>query len=78
LDNTMSESKTKIEMHPGKDDGEKTISFHRPLQVYFKLLKKNSFFVSGLEEWISDKKASPARTPIWKTKPEKNFLCFCL
>lgn len=51
----LSEAKNKIQMHPGDKPGEYTISFHRPLQVYFKALKKNNFCVCGLEEWISNK-----------------------
>lgn len=57
LDAYMSDSKAEIEMRPGMKTGEKTFSFHRPLQVYFKALKKNNFCVSGLEEWISHKKS---------------------
>ena len=34
-----------------------TVSFHRPLQVYFKALIKNSFLVGRLEEWNSNKKS---------------------
>ena len=53
----LSESKEEIEMHPGEKSGEKTISFHRPLQYYFKLFTNESFTVSRLEEWISHKKS---------------------
>lgn len=35
----------------------KTVSFHRPLQVYIKALTKAGFVVSRLEEWISHKKS---------------------
>ena len=34
-----------------------TVSFHRPLQTYFRDLKTAGFFVSGFEEWISNKKS---------------------
>lgn len=57
LDAYMSDSKAEIEMHPGMKTGEKTFSFHRPMQVYFKALKKNNFCVNALEEWISNKKS---------------------
>ncbi len=36
---------------------EYTISFHRPLQFYFKLFHNSGFCVSRLEEWISNKKS---------------------
>lgn len=55
LDSYLSESKEQIQMHPGEKPWEKTISFHRPLQYYFKALNKNGMFVSRLEEWISHK-----------------------
>jgi len=57
----MSESRHKIQMHPstgsGRDPGEYTISFHRPIQAYVKSLAKNGFAITRLEEWISHKKS---------------------
>lgn len=55
LDQYLSQSQVNIEMHPGLKTSEKTITFHRPLQFYFKALKKNQLFVYDLEEWISNK-----------------------
>ena len=50
VDRYLSESKIEIQMHPSASSGrvpankaEMTISFHRPLQYYFKLLGKNGF-----------------------------------
>lgn len=57
IDKYMSESSVQIQMHPGKDPKDVTISFHRPLQVYFKAIKKTGFAVTGLEEWISNKES---------------------
>lgn len=76
IDEYMSESKTKIEMHPGKDIAEQTISFHRPLQSYFKILKKNGFCVTGLEEWISDRKSQPGTRAETENKARKEFPMF--
>jgi len=59
IDQYLSESKIEIQMHPGNKPQEKTISFHRPLQYYFKLLGKNGFAVDRLEEWNSNKKSQP-------------------
>ena len=56
----MSESKIKIDMHPFDRDEKKdifTLSFHRPLQTYMKMLSKNGFAITRLEEWISHKKS---------------------
>ena len=55
LDSYISESKESIQMHPGDKPWEKTVSFHRPLQFYFKALNKNNLLVSRLEEWNSHK-----------------------
>lgn len=55
IDSYLSESKESIQMHPGDKPWEKTISFHRPLQFYFKALNKNGLYVSRLEEWTSHK-----------------------
>ncbi len=57
LDQYLSESRSEIEMHPGIQKNQKTISFHRPLQFYFKMLQKNGFVVARLEEWESHKKS---------------------
>ena len=57
VDRYMSESRIEIDMHPGKQFTETTISFHRPLQVYMKALRKCGFAVTALEEWISHKKS---------------------
>ena len=44
-----------MDMHPGISGSAKTLSFHRPLQYYFKALAKAGFAVDRLEEWISHK-----------------------
>lgn len=59
IDEYLSESGEKIQMHPGIKPSEKTISFHRPLQFYFKILSNNGFCVSRLEEWNSHKTSEP-------------------
>jgi len=57
VDKYLSESKEEIIMNPGKGGNVKTISFHRPIQYYFKLLDNTGFSVSRLEEWISHKQS---------------------
>jgi len=59
LDAYMSESREKIDMHPGEKSRDYTISFHRPLQVYFKAMRKAGFAVRSLEEWISGRVSQP-------------------
>ena len=54
VDNYLSESKVKIDMTPGNEKEKKyTISFHRPLQLWSKLLSKHSFAITRMEEWES-------------------------
>lgn len=53
VDKYLSESKIKIDMHPGQAKQENTISFHRPLQYYFKQMAKHNLCAVRLEEWIS-------------------------
>ena len=61
IDAYLSESKTEIMMHPGaaraQKDKDTTVSFHRPLQYYGKLLASAGFCIGRLEEWESHKKS---------------------
>jgi ubiquinone/menaquinone biosynthesis C-methylase UbiE len=77
----LSESKISIDMTPGEKDIKKkvkTISFHRPLQYYVKLLSKNGFAVARLEEWISHKKSQKGPRQISEDTARKEipiFMC---
>jgi ubiquinone/menaquinone biosynthesis C-methylase UbiE len=53
IDKYLTESKVKIQMKPGGDPDITTVSFHRPLQFYVKMLAKNGLSVTNLEEWAS-------------------------
>ena len=69
IDSYMTDTKTKIDMAPGagakgkvesgKAQGASkvTVSFHRPLQSYFKALNSAGLAVTRLEEWISHKQS---------------------
>jgi ubiquinone/menaquinone biosynthesis C-methylase UbiE len=59
IEQYLSEVLINIDMNPGKIgvEKERTVSFHRPLQSYFKSFFKNGFFVTRLEEWNSHKKS---------------------
>ena len=61
IDGYLSQTKEKIVMHPGKNSGEVTFSFHRSLQDYMKALHKCGFGISRLEEWISHKTSVGAK-----------------
>ncbi len=53
IDRYMSEAKMEIDMNPSHPNTTTTISFHRPLQYYFKTLSNAGFSVARLEEWLS-------------------------
>lgn len=60
VDAYLSESREKIDMTPSADKNKKfTVSFHRPLQYYFKLFHNAGFCVERLEEWTSHRKSEP-------------------
>ena len=76
MDAYLSEFQTEIDMHPGQKKSAKTVSFHRSLQWYFKILRKNGFAVAKLEEWISHRE--PTRGPRFaaEDKARKEFPLF--
>lgn len=76
IDRYLSESKEQIQMHPGQKPWEKTISFHRPLQFYFKLLSKKGLLVSRLEEWTSHKISEPGPKKEAEDKARREFPLF--
>lgn len=76
LDSYLSESKEGIQMHPGDKPWEKTVSFHRPLQFYFKALNKNGFAVSKLEEWSSNKVSEVGPKKDAEDKARREFPLF--
>jgi ubiquinone/menaquinone biosynthesis C-methylase UbiE len=77
----MSESKLSIDMTPGERDPKmkiKTISFHRPMQYYVKLLSKNGLAITHLEEWISHKKSQSGPRAVAEDRARKEipmFMC---
>lgn len=74
----LSESKNKIDMHPGADKKVFTVSFHRPLQVFVKLLAKNNFAITRMEEWISHKVSNPGARSVAEDRARKEiplFMC---
>lgn len=76
LDSYLSESKEQIQMHPGDKPWKKTISFHRPLQYYFKTLNKNGMFISRLEEWSSHKTSEPGPKKVAEDRARHEFPLF--
>jgi len=76
LDGYMSERSEKIMMHPGKAKNPTTITFHRPLQVYFKSFRAAGFSVVRLEEWVSHKKSEKGPRAKEEDTARKEFPLF--
>src|SRR3989344_2846247 len=74
----MSESSEHISMHPGKSPQTETVSFHRPLQLYFKSFSKHHFAVERLEEWISHKTSEKGPRKTAEDRARKEFPLFLL
>lgn len=78
LDSYLSEKQIKIEMHPGENKNITTISFHRPLQYYCKMLSKNNLCISKIEEWISNRVGPKGRKFAASEKARKEFPIFMM
>lgn len=76
LDAYASEFQTEIDMHPGQKKTETTVSFHRSLQWYFKMLRKNGFAVTRFEEWISHREPTKGPRFVAENKARKEFPLF--
>lgn len=76
IDAYLSASKISMDMHPGIVGTPQTISFHRPLQTYFKQLAKFGFAVDRLEEWISHKVSDSGPRKDAENKARKEFPLF--
>lgn len=76
LDAYLSEFQTEIDMHPGQKKSEKTVSFHRSLQWYFKMLAKNGLAVTKCEEWISHREPTKGPRFAAENKARKEFPLF--
>ncbi|MDE1974940.1 MAG: methyltransferase domain-containing protein [Patescibacteria group bacterium] len=79
IDGYMSDSRSEIDMNPGAKSAkskEMTVSFHRPLQGYFKALAKAGFAVTRLEEWISHRKSQKGPRSEAEDKARKEIPMF--
>ncbi|MEK7552065.1 MAG: class I SAM-dependent methyltransferase [Patescibacteria group bacterium] len=68
-----------VDMTPGaKSEEEKvhTVSFHRPIQDYFKAIVNAGFCVTGLEEWISHKQSEFGPRSLAENIARKEFPMF--
>ncbi len=72
----LSETATKIQMHPGDKPSEYTLTFHRPLQVYVKQLVRAGFCITRLEEWNSHRKSGPGPRAAEENRARKEIPLF--
>lgn len=79
VDEYLSEAKVKVDMNPGsKSNKEYTISFHRPLQFWSKVLYKYGFAMARVEEWESHRESEEGPRKEAENKARKEiplFLC---
>lgn len=57
VDRYKSEMKIPIAMHPGRENGPVTWTYHRPLETYVTLLRQAHMSIDAIEEWVSDKQS---------------------
>lgn len=69
-------SSKEILIHPGSPKSPKTVSFHRPLQWYWKTLAKAGFSVGRLEEWISHKVSQKGPRAVAEDRARKEIPLF--
>lgn len=78
VDGYISESKTKIQMHPGAKPDDYTLTFHRPLQSYAKALGKAGFVIAKIEEWNSKKKSERGPREATENRARKEIPLFLM
>ena len=76
VDRYLSESRVEIMMHPGENPKEKTVSFHRPFQLYAKHLEKSGFMIARIEEWNSHRKSENGPRKDAEDRARKEFPLF--
>ncbi|HEY4499520.1 MAG TPA: methyltransferase domain-containing protein [Candidatus Paceibacterota bacterium] len=76
IDRYISEAQVKIQMHPGDNPKDITLSFHRPFQFYFKIFHKNGLAVTRLEEWISHRTSERGPRAIAEDRARKEIPLF--
>lgn len=60
VDRYLLPRKTPIVTHPGKDPGQYTWTFHKPIESYVKSLRNAGLLIDAIEEWPSHKTSTGA------------------
>lgn len=58
VDRYLLPRKTPITTHPGKDPGQYTWTFHKPIETYVTALRNASLLIDAIEEWPSHKSST--------------------
>ncbi len=79
LDGYYMPSKERMLAHPSQGEkGGYTWSFHRPLEVYAKLLFNRGFVMTALEEWLSHKTSEKGPRKAAEDRARKEFPMFMM
>lgn len=76
MDMYMTEQAQAMDMHPGSPGSAQTMSYHRPLQWFFKQITNRGGAVTRLEEWISDRESQAGPWKVAEDKARKEFPLF--
>jgi ubiquinone/menaquinone biosynthesis C-methylase UbiE len=79
LNSYLSEKKIPIRTAPSKETKSPVVfSYHRPLSRYVEWLSKAGLFLSGMEEWVSDKVSTGPKAPMEDRARREFPLFLCL
>jgi len=78
VDGYLIESSVAIDMHPGLEHKDITLSFHRPMQSYINALAKQDFAVTRMEEWISHRESMKGPRQAAENKIRKEIPLFMM
>lgn len=76
VDGYISDLRSEVVTHPGKNNSPSTVSFHRPIQSYFKAPRKAGFLVSRLEEWSSARRSQNGPRAVAEDRARREFPLF--
>lgn len=79
LNSYLSEKKIPIRTAPSKETKSPVVfSYHRPLSLYVEWLAKAGLFLSGMEEWVSDKVSTGSKAAMENRARREFPLFLCL
>lgn len=78
VDGYLGEREIPIDMNPSEKGRKETLSFHRPLQVYSKVLANAGFVIKRIEEWTSHKKSEEGPRKIAEDRARKEIPIFMM